>query len=110
MSRYQQFLVRHYLTPDGQDLYEEWLETLDRRVADRIDAYVTRMESGNFGVTRSLGEGILELKINFGPGYRVYYLRDSGQIVVLLCGGDKDDQPGDILKARRLSADYWRRK
>jgi len=110
MKGFQQYLILHYLTPDGQDLYEEWLETLDRGVADRIDAYVTRMESGNFGVIRSVGEGVLELKIDFGPGYRIYYLRDSGQIVVLLCGGNKGDQPGDILKARRLGADYWRRK
>ena len=110
MSSPHKFHIRHYLTSDGKDLYEEWLETLDRRVADRIDAYVTRMESGNFGTTRSVGEGILELKIDFGPGYRVYFLRDSEQIVVLLCGEDKGDQPRDILKARRLGADYWRRK
>jgi putative addiction module killer protein len=110
MSGYQQFQIRHYLTPDGRDLYEEWRETLDRPVADRIDAYVTRMASGNFGVSRSIGGGIQELKIDFGPGYRVYYLRDEGQLVVLLCGGDKQDQPADISMAKRLGVDYWRRK
>jgi len=110
MSDCKRFHIRHYLTPDGQDLYEAWLEALDGHVADRIDAYVTRMEAGNFGVTRFVGDGVLELKIDFGPGYRVYYLRDSEQIVVLLCGGDKEDQPKDILRARSLGADYWRRK
>ena len=110
MSSPRKFHIRHYLAPDGQDLYEEWLETLDKRVADRVDAYVTRMESGNFGVTRSVGGGVLELKITFGPGYRIYYLRDGGSLVVLLCGGDKGNQPIDIQKARSLGAEYWRRK
>ncbi|OGR91230.1 MAG: hypothetical protein A2992_03445 [Elusimicrobia bacterium RIFCSPLOWO2_01_FULL_59_12] len=68
------------------------------------------MESGNFGVTRSVGEGVTELKIDFGPGCRVYYLRDGEQIVVLLCGGIKDAQSKDIAKAKTYAADYWRRK
>jgi putative addiction module killer protein len=110
MDRFLRFKIRHYLTPDGQDLYENWLEKLDRPVAARIDAYVSRIASGNFGITRFVGEGILELKIDFGPGYRVYYLRDNGQIVVLLCGGNKENQDRDILKAKRLGVDYWRRK
>ena len=104
------YRVLHYLTPDGRDLYEEWLDDMDHRDADRIDACVTRMQSGNFVVTRSAGEGILELKMDFGPGYRVYYLRDGEQVVVLLCGGDKDSQPKDILKARNCAVDYWRRR
>ncbi len=104
------FKILHYLTPEGVDLYEEWLNDLDTGDADRVDAYVTRMALGNFGISRSAGEGILELKIDFGPGYRVYYIRDQDRFVVLLCGGDKSSQSKDILKAGRCAADYWRRK
>jgi putative addiction module killer protein len=101
--------LRHYLTAGGRDLYEEWLEDLTRYEADRVDAYVTRMEGGNFGASRSIGGGVLELKINVGPGYRVYYLRDGERVVVLLCGGDKSSQPRDVRRARACAADYWRR-
>jgi putative addiction module killer protein len=110
MSGSQPFRVLHYLTPDGTDVFEDWLQGLDKRDADRIKAYVTRMYSGNFGVTRAVGEGVLELKINFGPGYRLYYLHDGNRIVVLLCGGDKGSQAQDIARAQLCAADYWRRK
>jgi putative addiction module killer protein len=110
MSRPAEYRILHYLTLDGKDLYEEWLEELDRSHADRIDAYVTRMERGNFGVTRTAHEGVLELKIEVGPGYRVYYLRDQDRIVVLLCGGNKGSQTKDIVKAKIAAVDYWRRK
>ena len=104
------FEILHYITRDGKDLYEEWLDDLDVADADRIDAYVTRMESGNFGAARSVGDGISELKIDFGPGYRVYYLRDGQKVVVLLCVGVKDTQFKDIANAKAYAADYWRRK
>ena len=110
MSGSPTFQVLHYLTPSGTDVYEDWLRGLDSRDAERIKAYVTRMYSGNFGVTRSVGEGVFELKINFGPGYRLYYLHDGDRIVVLLCGGDKGYQTRDIAQAKRSAGDYWRRK
>jgi putative addiction module killer protein len=110
MRRAVEFRVLHYLTPDGKDVYEEWLTGLDRGDADRIDAYVTRMERGNFGVTRTVHEGVSELKIDVGPGYRVYYLRHQERVVVILCGGHKGSQSRDIMTAKRYAADYWRRK
>ncbi|MFI5363040.1 MAG: type II toxin-antitoxin system RelE/ParE family toxin [Elusimicrobiota bacterium] len=59
---------------------------------------------------RTVGEGVLELKVDFGPGYRIYYLRDGDSIVVLLCAGDKGSQHGDIRRAHENAADYWRRR
>jgi len=67
------------------------------------------MKNGNFGRSRSVGDGVLELKINFGPGYRVYYLREGSVVVILLYGGDKGSQQADILKAVEYAADYRRR-
>ena len=104
------FRVVHYLTSNGKDVYEDWLGELDTRDANRVVAHVTRMYSGNFGITRSVGDGVLELKIHYGPGYRVYYLHDKDNIVVLLCGGDKRTQFNDIARAKHNAANYWRRK
>lgn len=84
--------------------------TLDDPTAGRVSAYVDRMKSGNLGHSRSVGAGVSELKINFGPGYRVYYVRDGQTIIVLLCGGHKGSQKADIRLAREYAADYWRRR
>lgn len=90
--------------------YSEWIRELDGKTAGRIRSYVGRLKSGNFGDSRSVGHGVVELKIDFGPGYRVYYLRDGEEIVVLLCGGDKGSQAGDILRAWAFAVDYWERR
>jgi len=82
---------------------------LSSSVAGRVAAHVDRMKNGNFGRSRSVGDGVLELKINFGPGYRVYYLREGSVVVILLYGGDKGSQQADILKAVEYAADYRRR-
>jgi putative addiction module killer protein len=71
---------------------------------------VTRMELGHFGVHRHVGDGVWELKIRYGPGYRVYYIRDGERLIILLCGGDKGSQERDIARAKTYAADYWRRK
>jgi len=83
---------------------------LNDAIAGRVLAYVDRMKSGNLGNSRSVGAGVRELKIDFGPGYRVYYLRDGREIVVLLCAGDKGSQKADIRQAHEYAADYWRRR
>ena len=77
---------------------------LDAAPAARIDRYVRRMEFGNFGDSKSVGEGVRELRIDFGPGYRVYYGIDKGRIVLLLGGGTKRGQSRDIEKA----IDRWK--
>ena len=99
--------LRRYRTPDGKVPVSEWLSDLDNKTAARILAYVDRMKSGNFGNSRSVGRGVSELKINFGSGYRVYYLRDGKSLVVLLCGGDKGSQKADISQAHQCALDYW---
>jgi putative addiction module killer protein len=64
---------------------------------------IRRMEMGNPGDTRSVGQGILEMRIDYGPGYRIYYVNRGAQIVILLCGGDKRTQQRDIKRAQRLA-------
>src|SRR5579872_3103100 len=95
---------RIYRTQDGWSPYEEWLENL-RDVAGRakIKIRIDRAAMGNFGNHRTVGAGIIELKIDYGPGYRVYIGQYGQEIIVLLCGGDKGSQEKDIKKAH----EYW---
>jgi len=81
-----------------------WLHRLrDANAAARIVARIRRMEQGNPGDAKSVGGGILEMRIDYGPGYRVYYVRRGLQIVILLCGGDKRTQQQDIERAKALA-------
>jgi len=87
--------------------FSTWLHRLrDANAVARIVARIRRMEKGNPGDTRSVGKGILEMRIDYGPGYRIYYLHRGAQIVILLCGGDKRTQPKDIKRAQKL-AETW---
>lgn len=104
------FELRRYRTVTGEVPLAEWLDRMDAATNGRIQAYIDRMKTGNFGNSRPVGEGVSELKINFGPGYRVYYLCDGRSIVVLLCGGDKGSQQDDIRRAKKYAQDYWRRR
>jgi putative addiction module killer protein len=80
-----------------------WLHHLrDANAVARIVARIRRMEMGNPGDSGSVGQGILELRIDYGPGYRIYYRRHGPQIVILLCGGSKRTQQKDILRAQKL--------
>lgn len=86
-------------------LFTDWLDHLrDHTARAIITRRIVRVASGNFGHTRSVGSGVSELKIDFGPGYRVYYTLRSGTIVLLLCGGDKSTQNRDIAKAIETAA------
>ena len=84
--------------------FSAWLHRLrDPNAAARIVGRIRRMEQGNPGDTRSVGKGVLEMRIDYGPGYRIYYLHRGAQIVVLLCGGDKRTQQQDIKRAQMLA-------
>jgi putative addiction module killer protein len=84
--------------------FSGWLHRLrDANAVARIVGRIRRMEVGNSGDTRSVGQGILEMRIDYGPGYRIYYMHREAQIVLLLCGGDKRTQQRDIKRARRLA-------
>jgi putative addiction module killer protein len=85
-------------------IFAEWLADLrDRRAAARIAARIDRLRLGNAGVVEPVGEGVSELKIDYGPGYRVYFKRCGAEIVILLCAGDKSSQGSDIRRARQLA-------
>lgn len=79
----------------------------DRRAAARINARLRSVSMGNLGDTRSVGEGVSEMRIHYGPGYRLYFKREGETVVVLLCGGDKDSQQRDIARAKEMAKD-WR--
>ena len=90
------------------DEFQQWIRNLrNRQARDRINTRLSRVRQGNFGDTDSLGGGLYEMRIHYGPGYRIYFIREGMTVVVLLCGGDKDTQPNDISRARRLAVD-WR--
>ena len=96
-----------YETQSGKLPFWEWLSSLkDRKGRSVIQARIERVRLGNFGNCRSVGDGIQELKISFGPGYRVYFGRDGDKIVILLCGGDKSGQKKDIALAKELWREY----
>jgi putative addiction module killer protein len=99
------FDVRHYLTRDGDDLIARWLGKLrDIQAKAAIIRRLNRLAQGNFGDFKPLRESVHELRIDVGPGYRVYYARSGKTVMLLLCGGTKRTQSADIDRA----CDYWR--
>lgn len=89
--------------------FDAWLRGLrDSRARARIAARLDRMADGNFGDVKPVGHGISELRIDHGPGYRVYFMQRGSVIVVVLAGGDKRTQPADIKLARRIASDWER--
>jgi putative addiction module killer protein len=86
------------------DIFTKWFENLkDRRAKARIQARIDRMEMGNFGDVGPVGQGVSELRIFYGPGYRVYFIQPAPVLVILLCGGDKSSQQSDIAKAGEIA-------
>ena len=102
--------LRRYVTRQGRDVFGRWLSGLkDARTATKILARVDRLAVGNFGDCKSLGSGLFELRIDWGPGYRLYYAMIHRTCVLLLCGGDKGSQNSDIQRARDYLEDYRER-
>ena len=90
--------ILHYLTASGDDLYQQWLDALkDVKGRVAIQRRVDRVESGHFGDHKFCLDGVWELRIDFGPGYRVYYAQEGKNIVLLLSGGSKRDQSADKM-------------
>lgn len=84
--------------------FESWfLRLKDRAGRFRIQARIDRLELGNLGDFKSVGSGVFELRVDHGPGYRIYLARRGDELVILLCGGDKSSQSRDIEKAKRLA-------
>jgi putative addiction module killer protein len=90
-------------------VFSRWLRRLkDRRAAARVQVRIDRLAAGNPGDVRPVGAGVSELRVPYGPGYRVYYFRHGQQLIVLLCAGDKSTQSTDIESAQEL-AQLWKK-
>ncbi|WP_019501183.1 type II toxin-antitoxin system RelE/ParE family toxin [Pseudanabaena sp. PCC 6802] len=103
--------LRIYETSQGETPFSSWLSSLrDREARARIRKRLDRIELGNLGDYRSVGGGVFEFKIDYGPGYRVYFAQIDLLIILLLCGGDKSTQERDILQAKQFWLDYKQRE
>jgi len=102
--------VREYVAADGKSPYAKWFNSLNAPAAAKIAIATTRMAQGNLSHAKSVGAGVQEYRIDFGPGYRIYFARDGDRLVILLGGGTKNRQQEDIRRAQALWADYKQRK
>jgi putative addiction module killer protein len=103
--------VLAYQTRGGKIPFNEWLDDLaDQKTVLRILARIARVRQGNLGDFNGVGEGVLELRADFGPGYRIYFGQESQTLVILLCGGDKRSQERDIQQAQQYWRDYNERE
>ena len=101
----QTFEIHEYINESGHSPFRDWFDSLDPVTAARVDRYIRRLEAGNFGAAKALSEAVFELRLDFGPGYRVYYGRDGKTIIILLGGGSKRRQSADIASA----IERWKR-
>ena len=102
--------ILEYLTADGRSPYRDWFDALDAVAASKIAVAITRIRLGNLSNAKGVGGGVQEYRIDFGPGYRIYFGRDGETLVILLAGGTKKRQQSDIETAQARWADYKRRK
>lgn len=104
------YQITDYLTESGRDPLKDWLASLaDRQARARVLVRVQRMAAGNFGDCKPIADGVWELRIDYGPGYRVYYARAGEKLLLLLIGGDKRKQQADIDTALTYWNDWNRR-
>lgn len=101
---------RNYVDEKDRKPFVRWFERLDAIAAAKVATAITRMEQGNFSNAKGVGGGVQECKIDFGPGYRIYFGIDGQRLIILLYGGTKKRQDEDIAKAQEHWADYKRRK
>ena len=102
--------LRGYVDEKGNKRFANWLEGLDASAAAKVTIALTRMEQGNFSNAKGVGAGVYECRIDFGPGYRVYFGKDGDRLVILIGGGTKKRQQKDIAAAQECWAAYKRRK
>ncbi len=106
------YTITYYLTKNVKKPFKEWLDGLkDIAARNTIRIRLDRVRLGNIGNNRSVGEGVYELKIDYGPGYRVYYALEGQTVILLLLGGDKSSQKNDIAQAKAFWSDHkWRKR
>jgi putative addiction module killer protein len=102
--------MRYYLASDGKSPFETWFVELESAAAAKVVVALARLETGNLSNAKGVGEGVIGYRIDWGPGYRVYFGRDGDTLVILLTGGAKKRQQRDIDTAKALWADYRRRR
>jgi len=102
--------IREYIDADGRSPYAKWFDGLDARAAAKVATALVRVEQGNLSNAKGVGAGVSEYRLDFGPGYRIYYGRDGDTLVILLGGGTKKRQGQDIEAAQILWREYKRRK
>jgi putative addiction module killer protein len=102
--------IRHYVSRAGKDVFDDWLSELaDARAQAKIATRINRLAAANLGDCKPLRQSVCELRIDWGPGYRVYYAMVGKVCVLLLCGGDKRKQSADIDQAVKYLSDYKER-
>ena len=99
-------LVREYVGTGGRIPFRDWLSDLDTTTRARVQARILRFETGNLGDHKDIGGGVWEARLDFGPGYRLYFGRMGREVVLLLLGGDKKSQKKDIKRAREFWSEY----
>ncbi|WP_420010525.1 type II toxin-antitoxin system RelE/ParE family toxin [Tateyamaria sp.] len=98
-----------YVTEEGKAPFDDWFNKLDTAAALKVRTALARIETGNLGDVKPVGQGVSERRITFGPGYRVYFGQDGDKLVILLCGGTKKRQSKDIEQAKAFWHDYKNR-
>ncbi|MDE0332821.1 MAG: type II toxin-antitoxin system RelE/ParE family toxin [Nitrospinae bacterium] len=101
--------VREYIDAEGRSPCAGWFDRLNTQAAAKVTTALVRMAHGNLSNTKGVGDGVFERRINFGPGYRIYFGKDGDTLIILLGGGTKSRQQDDIEAARDLWRDYRRR-
>lgn len=105
-----EYVILSYVTIQDRTPFEDWYDGLDAQAAQRVYEALTRMEEGNLGDTKSVGNGVMERRMHHSPGYRIYFGMDGKKLVILLTGGTKKRQSRDIAQAQVFWADYKKRK
>ena len=103
-------IIKEYIDSYGRSPFARWFNKLNTQAALKVNTYITRIENGNFSQVKGVGSGVYECRIDWGPGYRVYLGKDGDTLVILLCGGTKQQQQRDIEEAKKIREDYKKRK
>lgn len=102
--------IREYLDEQGNSPYAKWFDSLNAHAAAKVAIAVYRLEQGNFSNVKGVGGGVFENRIDFGPGYRIYFGKDGDQLIILVGGGSKKRQQADIQAAQARWQDYKQRQ
>ena len=102
--------IREYVGTEGRSPYGKWFDGLNARAAAKVATALVRMEQGNLSNAKGIGAGVSEYRIDFGPGYRIYFGKDGDMLIILLGGGTKKRQQKDIEVAKTLWREYKQRK